>query len=336
MVVVAIIIILVSMLMPFLDGIRERTYVAICQNNLEKICQAMAVASSNNGGRMPTDQSWILTATTNGSKEILVCPKGTYKGGGSSVDFSKAPSIEVIAPPASAALGALENSTKIRMWQERSSYVLPVSVSVNAMPSGTTTTYTTNFSSVGGSIPAGTTVDCYFLHFDPVGSHSASVTNQTITFSGDIIGVLWNVSTLDATDQVLGSPSTAGYETGVGARGYENGAEIVTIGADKRTFTVNTFVSTSPGEETRILTVPGGVASYGMNMLVGASAAAKSEQIYIVEYDRDMVNINDPTWVNYIAKRHFGKSNALFMDGSVRLLTPEQYDTRPGLWQPAR
>jgi prepilin-type N-terminal cleavage/methylation domain-containing protein/prepilin-type processing-associated H-X9-DG protein len=336
MVVLAIIVILVAMLMPFMDGIRERGYVTLCQNNLEKISQSMAVAASKNGGRMPTDQSWILTATTYGSKEILVCPKGTYKGGGSTVDFTKAPSIEVIAPPASAALGALESNTKIRMWQERSSFVLPVSVSVNAIPSGTATNHTTNFSSVVGTIPAGTTVDCYFLHFDPVGSQSASVTNQAITFSGDIIGVLWNVSTLDATDQVLGSPSTAGYETGVGARGYENGAENVTLSADKRTFTINTWVSTSPGEETRILTVPGGVASYGMNMLVGASPIARPEQIYIVEYDRDMVNINDPTWVNYIAKRHYGKSNALFMDGSVKLLSPEQYDTRPGLWQPNR
>ena len=333
MVVITIIIILVGVLLPFMDGIRERGYVTLCQNNLEKISQAMAVASSKTGGRMPTDQSWILSSTTYGSKEILVCPKGTYKGGGSSVDFSKATSVEVISPPASASLGSLEDSSKVRMWQERSSFVLPVSVRVNAIPSGTATSYSTNYASVVGTIPAGTTVDCYFLHFDPVGSQSASVTNQAITFSGDIIGVLWNVSTLDATDQVLGSPSTAGYETGVGARGYENGQEFVTIGADKRTFTINTWYSTSPGEETRILTVPGGVASYGMNVMVGDTLAAKREQIYIVEYDRDMVNINDPTWVNYIAKRHYGKSNALFVDGSVKLLTPEQFDTRPGLWR---
>jgi len=37
LVVIAIVIILVSMLFPFLDGIRERGYVSLCQNNLEKI-----------------------------------------------------------------------------------------------------------------------------------------------------------------------------------------------------------------------------------------------------------------------------------------------------------
>jgi len=336
LVVVAIIVVLVSMIMPFLGGVRERAYVSLCQNNLEKISQAMAVASSKNGGRMPTDQSWILTATTYGSEEILVCPKGTYRGGSSSADLSHAPSVEVISPPATASLGSLEDSSKVRMWQERSSFVLPVSVRVNAIPSGTATSYSTNYASVVGTIPAGTTVDCYFLHFDPVGSQASTISNQTITFSGDIIGIMWNVGTLDATDQVLGSPSTAGYETGVGARGYENGQEFVTIGADKRTFTINTWYSTSPGEETRILTVSNGEASYGMNVLAGDSPAAKSDQIYIVEYDRDMVNINDPTWVNYIAKRHYGRSNALFMDGSVRLLTPEQFDTRPGLWRADR
>jgi len=70
MVVVSIIIILVAMLVPFLGGVRERGYVALCQNNLEKIGQAMAISSSKVGGRLPTGSSWVGERTIFNSYEV--------------------------------------------------------------------------------------------------------------------------------------------------------------------------------------------------------------------------------------------------------------------------
>lgn len=330
MVVLAIIVILVAMLMPFMDGIRERGYVTLCQNNLQKIGQAMAISGSRAGGRKPTDATWLLASTSYGSQDILICPKGSYRGGGTGVTVSGA--IEVVPAPKSAALGDYESSTTVRMWQEREAYFLPVSVNVNCINPGV---YDTNFSTVAGAIPAGTMVDCYFLHFDPAGSQASYIRDQKITFSEDILGILWNVSTLDPTDTVLGSPSTAGYETGVGARGFENGQEHVTFDTDKRTFIIREWYSTSPGEEVRILTTPGGRASYGVNAKVD-NVTSGPEQIYIVEYQRNMVEIDYPGWQAYSAPRHFGKSNALFWDGSVKLLTPEEYNPKTGPWRPKR
>ena len=61
---------------------------------------------------------------------------------------------------------------------------------------------------------------------------------------------------------------------------------------------------------------------------------ANPDQIYIVEYERSQINIDDPKWSAYTAPRHFNKSNALMVDGSVRLLTPEEFDRDKGRWRP--
>jgi len=61
---------------------------------------------------------------------------------------------------------------------------------------------------------------------------------------------------------------------------------------------------------------------------------ANPEQIYIVEYERTEVNIDDPKWSAYTAPRHFGKSNALMVNGAVRLLSPEEFDRDKGHWRP--
>jgi len=60
----------------------------------------------------------------------------------------------------------------------------------------------------------------------------------------------------------------------------------------------------------------------------------KREQIYIIEYERSEANIDDPLWSSYSAPRHYKKSNALMVDNSVRLLSPEDSDPDKGLWRP--
>jgi len=328
MVVIDVIVILVTLLMPFMDGMRERGYVSLCQNNLEKISQAMATSSANAGGRRPTDPKWMAAAIAYGSKEILICPKGSYRGaGGSLSDISG--DIEVIDAPDSAVFGDLESNNKVRMFQERLCYSLPSPVKVNITAPGRYT----NHSGTPGTVPAETTVDCYFLHFDPVGSQNAATGGQVIKFSEEILGIICEDPELDASDpvSVLGSPKTA-YATGQLSRGVE-AAEDVELSSDRRSFLIHNFQSTFPGEEVRILTRPGGQASYGINSKV-AIGMANPDQIYIVEYQRSEVDIDDPQWSAYTAWRHYGKSNALMVDGSVRLLTPEEFDRDKGRWRP--
>jgi len=327
MIVVSILIVLVAMLMPFLGGVRERGYVTLCQNNLEKIGQAMAVSSSNAGGELPTGSSWVAAVKTYGSKQILLCPKGFYRGGGGAVDLKG--EVRLIPSPPSTVFNSpgMEDNKIVWMFQEREGYDLPSSVTVDISTAGR---YTSNRSTTS-TIPAGTIVDCYFLHFDPVGSQNTTTNGQIITFTDDILGIICHTQSLSASDPVLGSPDTA-YPTGQGARGFE-GVEDVEFSADKHSFIIHHFHSSFPGEEVRILTRPGGQASYGINTKVG-HARPNPGQIYIIEYQRSQVNIDDPRWEAYVAPRHYGKSNALLVDGSVHLLSPEQFDPQTGDWWP--
>ncbi len=328
MVVIAIIIILVSMILPFMDGIRERGYVSLCQNNLEKISQALATSGSSAGGRRPTDASWVSAAGVYGSKEILVCPKGAYRGSGSTVDVTG--NVKVIPPPPSSKFNDLEDNTVVWMYQERQCYCLPSSVKVNIVNPGR---YDNSYDRDSGTIPAGTFVDSHFLHYDPIGSTNATTGGQVVKFSDEIIGIICKDAELNASDSVLGNPGTV-YSSGQGSRGFEDNAEMVTLSADRRSFLIHNFQSTFPGEEVRILTRPGGQASYGVNTKAVFGASTKTEQIYIVEYERSEANIDDPQWSTYAAPRHYGKSNALMVDGSIRLLSQEEFDRNKGLWRP--
>ncbi len=323
LVVVSIIVLLVAMVLPFMGGVRERGYLTLCQNNLEKISQAMGTASSNLGGQLPTGSSWLAAVKTNASQEVLLCPKGHYRGGGGSVTLEG--QVELIPSPQSSVFNTLEDNKIVWMFQEREAYDLPSTIDVDISQPGR---YTNN-RKTPGTVPAGTMVDCYFLHFDPIGGTNTTTNGQVITFTDEILGYVVHTPTLDSTDRILGSPGTV-YSTGQGSRGFE-GVEDVEISDDGKSFIIHHYQSTFPGEEVRILTKPGGLASYGINSKVGHSRP-NPNQIYIVEYDCTQVNIDSPTWEGYIAHRHYGRSNALLVDGSVHLLSDEEFDPKTGEW----
>lgn len=326
MVVIAIIIVLVSMLMPFLGGAHERAYQSLCQNNLHKIGQAMGTAASNAGGAIPTGDAWLLAARTYGSTDILRCPKGSYRGTGSDVRLTG--QIEVIDPPDSIVFNSKEDNKIIWAFQERAGYSLPQSVTVDI---GSPGRYNNNYGSSSKTIPAGTMVDCYFLHFDPKGSQNTTTDGQIMEFTDEVRGIIVTTGKLNDTDTVLGVADTV-YDTGRGARGFENNAEQVEWSLDGKKFIVHRFHSTFPGEEVRILTKPGGEASYGINALVN-NRDARKDQIWVVEYQRVKVNVLlDKGWDAYSAPRHYDKSNALMVGGHVKLLTPEEYDGTTGDW----
>jgi hypothetical protein len=331
MMAMVVIILLVSTLMPFMGGVMERGCVTLCQNNLEKISQALATCSSNRGGRRPTDPKWIAAAIVYGSKEILICPKGSYRGGASSLsDISG--DMEVIDAPESTAFGDLEDNKVVRMFPERLCYSLPSPVKVDITAPGR---YEGDFTSTSKTISAGVEVDSYFLHFDPVRSQNTATGGQVIKFSDEILGIICLDAQLDASDSVLGISNTV-YATGQASRGFEVtgfSIEQCELSADRRSFLIHNLAATFPGEQARILTRPGGLASYGVNNKV-TPTMTKPDQIYIVEYQRSQVNIDDPKWSAYTAPRHFGRSNALMVNGSVRLLSKEELDRDKGNWRP--
>jgi hypothetical protein len=77
--------------------------------------------------------------------------------------------IELVDPPSSVQLGAFESSENLRVFTERENVTLATDVAVNVFRSG-------------GKIPAGTRVNSYFVHFDPVGGSISAFFRGTLTF----------------------------------------------------------------------------------------------------------------------------------------------------------
>jgi prepilin-type processing-associated H-X9-DG protein len=291
---------------------------------------ALHLHSSENEIILPAPSAWIGAAEGHGCKPVLKCPKGYYTGGTSGI-ASTEDNVQQIPRPISAVFNDLESNTRVHAFVERQNYVLPTNVTVDISEPGR---YSNDYARTSKTVPAGTIVSCFFLHYDPIGNTN-STTSGAITFSNEVIGLIVVTSNLDKTDSVLGAPGTL-YANGQRSRGFENNAEIITLEDDMRTLTIHRFQSTFPGEEVRILVIPKGEASYGMNDQV-RQRAPRMQQLLLVEYGQPVADHDgrmpddDP---NLLAPRHLGKANVLFVDGSVRSMWPDEILEDRELWEP--
>jgi len=216
----------------------------------------------------------------------------------------------------------------------------------------------------GGSVDAGTRVNCYFLHYDPVGSGPGQVSGR-MNFNGDILGIICLDAELNASDPILGNPDTI-YPTGKASRGFEPGAEIVTISPDRRTMTINRYYTTTVCEQARVLVRAreqdnssnstttrklsgppvygawdeetdydvGGPTSYAINRMATPSDAWPG-QLLLLEFRRTIADLGSGgaaayrNLSDYFAPRHDGHANVLFVDGHVEGLKPEELMPSP-------
>lgn len=163
---------------------------------------------------------------------VIAASNGDARGG-----FVTSGNLVPTAPPLSVLIGDLESDTQVSVFQERSNFILPTNVMVNlSLPGVASPVNLLNPSPA--AILAGTAVDSYFLHADPV----SLVANffGTVTFDRAILGVVLLAPRLNESDPILGAPGTA-YPTGELARGVEESStelDAVTLSADRRTLTV--------------------------------------------------------------------------------------------------
>ena len=113
----------------------------------------------------------------------------------------------------------------------------------------------------GGTVPVGTRVNSYILHFDPVGSNSSPVWefHETITFDETVLGIIFDTAAapgrLAGSDTVMGLGSTY-YESDSYHRKFEEGQDrwndVAILG---NSVTFNLFTNSSM-DEARIITTP--------------------------------------------------------------------------------
>jgi prepilin-type N-terminal cleavage/methylation domain-containing protein/prepilin-type processing-associated H-X9-DG protein len=325
LVVITIIGLLIAMLMPAVQTSRESARCAQCRNNLHQLGLAYQDLAGRSGGSRPaiaTAFSWTTSLAPLVQQQLstYLCPSDTPGTTISSV------TVQSTLPP-SLVLGHCESSS-VQVFPEKQGFTLPSAVSVDITKPGAV-------SSTGGlskgSIPAGTVVDCYLMHYEPPNSQG-TVYNVKMPFAAKILGVIVNTTGLRQTDPVFGVSGTA-YDEVQGARGMELGQEVIEIAADMQAFTADKLYVSGCMEEARIITQAGGVGrtSYGMNNRV-QRFTADSNKILMVEYKKTVADVvglaAGDSWLDYIAPRHFGTLNVLFGDAHVETRTPTTIDPR--------
>ena len=150
-------------------------------------------------------------------------------------------SVTEISAPLSVKVGELRSNTEIFAFAEKQGVTLGTDLNVDLRPYPL---------SGPGSIPAGTTVDSHYIHFDPSTTTSLS---GSVTFSNPILGVIVRTSLLPVSDATLGATGTD-YAGTTGARGSRDG-DTVTISIDGLTVTVNLTAVNTGRDDIRVVTI---------------------------------------------------------------------------------
>lgn len=185
--------------------------------------------------------------------------------------------ITFTSAPTSVVTNATENSTTMLAFNEQQGVTLASSLSVDLLAQ----------TSTAGSIAAGTDINSYFLHFDPVGTDgtqaAGSFLTGSITFDTQILGIIWTAAPCDGLDpdpcprpataelldasDFLGAAGTF-YGTGQKGRGLETDIfyqinsfqDLITLSPDGKTINLDIFTIQNFTDQVRIVTavpVPG-------------------------------------------------------------------------------
>ena len=144
--------------------------------------------------------------------------------------------------PASLALGAFQSNTQFRVMFERATE-LGSALAIDMMPPALIKSCSSGVNCVpAGSISAGTSVESWMVHADPVSGTQTYL--GKVTFSNRILGVILLTATLNATDSAVGNPGTT-YATGQVDRGMEYSSDGFTWDPVENSLSFNLSTSTS-------------------------------------------------------------------------------------------
>jgi hypothetical protein len=174
--------------------------------------------------------------------------------------------VVVIAPPATTRSNQFESNTEIRAFPEQQNVELISPLALNITSPGVSPSGA-NQNLSPGSLPAGTFVNSYLLHFDAVGNSAINTIGLTgsLTLDADILGLIIQGADLNDSDFVPGLyPTITDYPRAEPARGLEitpggvgqASNDEITLSPDRRTITVNLRTGTVQDQVRIITAVP--------------------------------------------------------------------------------
>lgn len=135
--------------------------------------------------------------------------------------------------PRSLGYDAFDHDHRAFVFLECTQRTLPYDLSVNIASPGKFE----SFSQVAGTIPQGTVVDCYLIHCAPKSEFHE--TRGSVTFPGEILGIICDHDRLNATNEVLGASWT--LRCNYVHRGLEkipfDSADAILLNPNRRTIT---------------------------------------------------------------------------------------------------
>jgi prepilin-type processing-associated H-X9-DG protein/prepilin-type N-terminal cleavage/methylation domain-containing protein len=343
LIVIAIIGVLVSLLLPAVQSARAAARSLQCKNHLRNL--TIAYRNSQQKGDFQSATGWIgtLMPYVENNSSVYICPDDDDPSSGDNLggDLTASVSINMAGElPASLTVGSVQSDTEAFLYTEISGLTLSQDVSA---PITTPGSYWSTSGTSPGTIPAGTTVDIFYLHYNALSN--TVVSDLSIGFGGEILGVYHTANELVTTDSLSGTNCKF---PGQGWRGFDF-TETFTISEDRRTLYFEEFgCPYHATDQMRIITSPGGAASssYGMNSrAVQLNQGGNSQKVLLLDYGKiiakvagqDAVTLGE--WGEHFAARHNGMINVAFADGHVEsrlpsALDPRGVDVNNQLWRP--
>jgi hypothetical protein len=171
--------------------------------------------------------------------------------------------LNITPPPPKVAVNFDENNTAQNLFNERTNLTLAAPLEVDLTPPAAFPTVYNNSATLPPPqfIPAGTTIDSWYVHTEPVGQPAIGFKyTSTIGFDRPILGVMvqwangatFGPTTLDSSDAVAGAPGTTyvpNNKRGLEFTGHDDSVTWV----DRNTVTLN-FFTTTETDDVRIIT----------------------------------------------------------------------------------
>ncbi len=354
LIVIAIIAILIAILLPAVNATRGAARRAQCKSNLHQIGIAYNHIGTNKNVAITNVGGWVsaLLPYCENNEQTFICPDDldiTSAGGesGSTVSVSGNITYSEDLPP-SLAFNVYEDDDIVFLFKEQSGIELTSDVDVDLSPLDPPAEQQwgpmPTCEDSPGTIPAGTVVDSYLLHFDPTAG-SVWAYGVEMNFSGDVLGIIITDANMTGSDSECAADGVT-YPDSQWSRSFDchtGRTETVIVSGDMKNVFMDLFVG-GVMEQARILVAPGGgsASSYGMNNRAHRFTQ-DSGKILLVEYGKHVANVvgadASDIWSGQVATRHAGTVNVLYGDGHVETVVPDAIDPRvleihDTIWRP--